>query len=89
MVPTSLDGQPPDRLDSGRNCTDANLGTLADHGIAEVRFAGGIWERGAESGTTLAVFMADELTSELLGQFYEDGASSEAAGPILYFTNDS
>lgn len=75
-IPTSLDGAGPDRLDSGRNCTDVNLGTLADHGVSEVRFAGGLWERGAESGTTLAVFSADGLTAEWLGEFYEDGARS-------------
>lgn len=73
-VPASLGGLPPDRLDSGRNCTDVNLGTLADHDIAEVRFAGGLWELGAESGSTLAVFTADGLTAEMLGEFYEEGA---------------
>jgi hypothetical protein len=74
LVPATLDGRPPDRLDSGRNCTTVNLGTLAGHGIDEVRFAGGLWELGAESGTTLAVFTADGLTAEWLGEFYEDGA---------------
>jgi hypothetical protein len=74
LVPGTLEGRPPDRLDSGRNCTTVNLGTLAGHGIDEVRFAGGLWERGAESGTTLAVFTADGLTADWMGEFYEDGA---------------
>jgi len=76
LVPSTLDGRPPDRLDSGRNCSAANLGTLAEHDIGEVRFAGGLWELGAESGSTLAVFTADGLTAEWLGEFYEDGARS-------------
>jgi len=74
LVPATLDGRPPDRLDSGRNCSAGNLGTLGGHGIDEVRFAGGLWERGAESGTTLAVFTADGLTADWLGEFYENGA---------------
>jgi hypothetical protein len=73
-IPSSLDGRAPDRLDSGRNCTGANLGTLLDDGITEVRFAGGLWEQGAESGATLAVFEGDGLTAEAMGRFYEAGA---------------
>lgn len=74
LVPAELDGRPPDRLDSGRNCSDANLGTLAGAGIEEIRFAGGLWERGVESGTTLAVFEADGLTAAAMLDFYEAGA---------------
>ncbi len=74
LVPRSFDGRAPDQLDSGRNCTDANLGTLSGHGIREVRFAGGLWKTGAESGVTLAVFRADGLTADLMGEFYKAGA---------------
>jgi hypothetical protein len=75
LVPDQLAGEPPERLDSGRNCSAANLGTLAGHGIDEVRFAGGLWELGAESGTTLAVFRADGLSAADMGEFYEAGAN--------------
>jgi hypothetical protein len=74
LVPTALEGHPPDRLDSGRNCSERNLGTLAETGIEEIRFAGGLWERGSETGTTLAVFEADGLTAEAMIAFYEAGA---------------
>ena len=78
LVPRSLDGKPPGQLDSGRNCTAAGLGTLAGHGLHEVRFAGGIWQTGAESGTTLAVFSAPGLTAAQLGEFYEAGARARS-----------
>jgi hypothetical protein len=42
--------------------------------MREVRFAGGLWGVGAESGVTLAVFEGDGLTATRLGAFYEAGA---------------
>ncbi len=74
LVPTAFEGGPPSRLDSGRNCTPENLGPLVESGIEEVRFAGGLWELGSESGTTLAVFSGEGLTAEILGRFYQEGA---------------
>jgi hypothetical protein len=82
LVPARLFGVPPGHLDSGRNCTSTNLGTLADHGLAEVRFAGGRWDRSQTSGVTLAVFEGDGLTAEMMGEWYEATArlSSKTAG---------
>lgn len=74
LIPPAFEGVAPTRLDSGRNCTERNLGTLASHGIREVRFAGGLWETGERSGATLAVFSAPGLTGERLHEFYEAGA---------------
>ncbi len=74
LVPTALDGAPPVLVDSGRNCSEANLGTLASHGITEVRFAGGTWEIGQRSGVTIAVFRAPGLTTARLAEFYESSA---------------
>jgi hypothetical protein len=74
LVPTSFDGRPPDRLDSGRNCSAAALGTLADAGIHEVRFAGAIWDLGSSSGVTMAVLEADGLDRAAAAEFYETGA---------------
>jgi hypothetical protein len=82
-VPATLAGKAPKQLDSGRNCTPAGLGSLADHGLGEVRFAGAIWPTAAESGTTLAVFRADGLTAQVLGAFYEAGArASSKVSPL-------
>ena len=82
LVPARLFGAPPDRLDSGRNCSTTNLGTLAGHGVTEVHFAGGLWERSKTSGVTLAVFAGDGLTAEWMGEWYEASArlSSKTAG---------
>jgi hypothetical protein len=75
LVPRSLAGRAPDRLDSGRSCTDSALGTLKAHGVAELRFAGGLWEEGTNSGTTLVVFDSPTpLQADWLGEFYEAGA---------------
>lgn len=74
LIPASFEGVAPAHLDSGRNCTEANLGTLASHGIREVRFAGGLWETGDRSGFTLAVLVAPNLTAERMADFYEAGA---------------
>lgn len=75
LVPVSLGGRSPDRLDSGRSCTDSALGTLRSHGVSELRFAGGLWELGRNSGTTLVVFDSPTpLDAQWLAEFYEAGA---------------
>jgi hypothetical protein len=74
LIPKTLGGRGPTKLDSGRNCTPANLGTLASHGITEVRFAGGLWSDAAQSGITLAIFQAPGLTADWMGEWYEASA---------------
>jgi len=74
QIPPTFEGHPPDRLDSGRNCSDANLGLLKDHGIREVRFAGGLWQLAPATGVTLAIFTGNGLQADWLGAFYEAGA---------------
>jgi hypothetical protein len=74
VLPTTFEGDPPVSLDSGRNCSEEALGTLASHGIEELRFAGARWETGKRSGITVAVFTAPGLTAERLTEFYETGA---------------
>lgn len=76
-VPTAFRGAPPNALDSGRACTPAGLGTLATHGVDELRFAGGTWEVGSDSGVSLAVFTdpnGPALEPTWLAEFYETGA---------------
>jgi hypothetical protein len=74
LIPATFEGVAPARLDSGRNCTDKNLGTLATQGMREIRFAGGLWETGDRSGFTLAVLTAPSLTAAAMADFYEAGA---------------
>lgn len=76
LIPTTFDGRTPTRLDSGRNCSSKALGSLAADGISDVRFAGGLWERGQRSGFTMAVFRAPGLTVDRMARFYETGAKS-------------
>jgi len=75
-LPATFQGAQPVRRDSGRNCSDAALGTLVDHGIEELRFAGALWETARRSGTTVAIFRAPGLSADRLAEFYEAGARS-------------
>jgi hypothetical protein len=76
LVPRDLGGQAPTRVDSGRSCTPAALGSLATHGVVELRYAGSTWERGPNSGVTSAVFEAPDLTAEWVHEFYRLGAEA-------------
>ncbi len=89
LVPISFYDGAPDTLDSGRNCTTANLGALAARGIAEVRFAGGTWTFGAERAAVLAVFRADGLDAAALASFYAEGAKANGRTKILGQTTPS
>jgi hypothetical protein len=71
LVPKTLDGKPPQTLNSGRNCTLGELGTLSTHGVSEVRFAGGVWQDGSQNGLTMAVFQEPGLQSEWMAEWYE------------------
>jgi hypothetical protein len=74
MLPTEYDGAAPTTVDSGRSCTAAMLGTLAEAGVAELRFAGATWATGGTSGITVAVFEADRLDATVMRDFYQRGA---------------
>jgi hypothetical protein len=74
LVPKIYLGVAPGTLDSGRNCTSTNLGSLASFGISEVRFAGATWSFGAERAAVLAIFRAPGLTAEALDAFYVQSA---------------
>jgi hypothetical protein len=76
LVPTSYRGEAPKTLDSGRNCTVTNLGSLASLGISEVRFAGATWSFGAERALVLAIFKTKGLNAEALAAFYAQSANA-------------
>jgi hypothetical protein len=73
-IPTTFDGQGPGRLDSGRHCDPASLGSLATAGYSEVRFAGGTWDLTGDAAVVLAVFQADGLTADRIAEFYATSA---------------
>jgi hypothetical protein len=83
LVPTAYEGRGPYTLDSGRNCTPANLGTLAAAGIDEVRFAGGTWDFGGERAAALVVFQAPGLTADGIAEFYASSAQGSGRTQIL------
>ena len=82
-VPTSFLGAKPERLDSGRHCSAAALGSLATAGVTEVRFAGGTWTFGAERAAALAVFSAPGLTADEITDFYVAGALAASRTQVL------
>jgi hypothetical protein len=73
-VPDVYQGVAPELVDSGRNCSSVNLGSLANNGFTEIRFAGGTWSFGAERAAVLAVFHAPRLTAADLAAFYAESA---------------
>lgn len=89
LVPRTFYDKAADTIDSGRNCTTANLGSLATRGIAEVRFAGGTWTFGAERAAVLAVFRADGLDAAALATFYADSAKANGRTKVLGETTPS
>lgn len=76
LIPTTYEGQAPETLDSGRNCTAENLGALAELGVEEVRFAGGTWAFGGRRAAALVVFSAPGLTAEDIAVFYRNSATT-------------
>lgn len=84
LIPAVYEGRAPDQLDSGRNCTSTNLGSLEARGIDEVRFSGGTWDFGSDIAAVLAVFSADGLTADALAEWWrttaEDAGRTEITG---------
>ena len=76
LVPRSLDGRPPDTLDSGRNCSAAALSTLGGHGVKELKFAGSTWSSGPDAGTSIAVLSAPRLQADWVHEYYLTGAEN-------------
>ena len=67
----------PTSVDSGRNCTPDALGTLAQHGVTELRFAGATWDEGDGAGTVSAIFVTPDGQPKLdyrwMEEFYSAG----------------
>jgi hypothetical protein len=82
-LPTVFRDAAPGKIDSGRNCSAAKLGSLAEIGYEEVRFAGATWGFGAERYVVLAVFSAPGLDAAEVADFYADSARAEPRVEIL------
>jgi len=75
-IPGEVAGVAPDRVDSGRFCSEMTLGSIYRSGITEVRFAGGQWPIGAETGLQLGVFSAPGLTVRAQADEYRRSAEA-------------
>jgi hypothetical protein len=78
IVPAKLGDAAASKVDSGRNCTSASLGTYGAHGISELRYAGATWDEGGGDATVIAI-MATPASQPILQQdwveeFYRAGA---------------
>lgn len=79
-VPRTLgqDAVAPTRVDSGRSCSDAALGTLKAHDVTELRYAGATWETSESEATVIAVLATPEwvppLEAAWVEEWYEQGA---------------
>lgn len=85
-IPASYEDRAPDTLDSGRNCSVENMGSLLDEGLTEIRFAGGTWDFGGNRAAALVVFSAPGLTADHIADFY---ATSAAAANRTQVTGES
>jgi hypothetical protein len=74
LIPPTIDGVAPSTLDSGRFCSARALGTLADAGFHEVRFAGATWPGSDTSGLAVVVYRAPGLTLNAMADTFAKGA---------------
>lgn len=78
LVPSSLEGRAPDTVNSGRSCSDKALGSLASHGIRELRYAGATWNQGRSDAAVVAVLSTPPdqppLQQAWIEEFYTAGA---------------
>jgi hypothetical protein len=93
VSPDAFASIPPTTVDSGRNCTPASLGTLAAHGVKEVRFAGATWDRGNGNATVRVILRAPAGAPPLQGpwveEFYEAGARASSKTENIEITRPS
>lgn len=77
-IPKTISGRPATRLDSGRNCSSDALGSLANHGVHEVRFAGATWDESNGNGVSIAVLALPDrdLPVAWAEEFYLLGAEN-------------
>ena len=81
-VPTTYRDAAPETLDSGRNCSAESLGSLADAGFDEVRFAGGDLElRGRARASSSPCSARRASMRGQIADFYADERTVATAGP--------
>jgi hypothetical protein len=76
LAPRTLDGKDASAVNSGRNCTALALGTLAEHGVTQMRFGGATWDLGGGAGESIGVIALPDRPLPLAWaeEFYLAGA---------------
>lgn len=82
-LPQTYRDAPPNTVDSGRNCSGPSLGSLAQLGFEELRFAGATWSFGAERAVVMAVFAAPGLDADAIADFYTESARTANRTEVL------
>ena len=77
-VPAQLAGVAPTVRESGRYCSSATLGTLADAGFSEVHYGAGTWDRGSGKAVSLVTFEAAGLGTDAVFQSYLAAAQANS-----------
>lgn len=75
-IPREVAGVAPERVDSGRFCSERTLGSIYRSGIREVRFAGGHWPIGEASALEVGVYAAPGLTARGQADEYRRSATA-------------
>jgi len=97
-LPAAFDGTAPTTVDSGRTCTADGLGSLVDHDVEVLTYAGATWDLGNRTGVTSVVFAVPEgsLPAAWMAEFYEAGARAgkktsnvETSRPAFEGTGDA
>ena len=91
QLPGELAGNVPTSRDSGRSCSDQRLGTLASHGVRDLRYAGATWAPEGGSSTVIALFTTPATQPHLdptwIEEFYETGARASTKTENLQVTH--
>ncbi|MGZ3585766.1 MAG: hypothetical protein ACXVAE_02455 [Candidatus Limnocylindrales bacterium] len=66
-------------VQSGRYCSAATLGALADSGLKELHFAAAPWPTGPQEGLSLVVYRAPGLTADQLADAFTAAAAKATA----------
>jgi len=75
-VPAALAGEAATVRESGRYCSPATLGKLAEAGITEAHYGAATWDHGGGKAVSLVIFDAAGLTAQVVYDSYLSGAQA-------------
>jgi hypothetical protein len=91
LLPARLGEAAPAKVDSGRSCSSERLGTLASHGVKDLRYAGATWTPESGESTVIALFRTaagqPSLEPGWVEEFYESGARASTKTENIVISN--